>query len=76
MNPDRPSSGLPPSRGRVVEFDAHIGLGRIVMSDGRLLMFHCAEIADGSRMIEIDTEVAFEIRTKFAREEAGLVTPI
>ena len=61
--------------GTVVEFDAHIGLGRIQTSDGTSVMFHCAEIADGSRDIAVGTPVSFEIMRKFSRDEARLIAP-
>ena len=62
--------------GTVVEFDAHVGLGRIEASDGRLLVFHCAEIADGSRSIEVGARVGFSLLRKFSRDEAGHVAPL
>ena len=34
-------------RGTVTAFDAYVGLGDITMADGSVVMFHCAEIADG-----------------------------
>ena len=61
--------------GTVVEFDVHVGLGRIQTSDGTSVMFHCAEIADGSRDIAVGTPVTFEIMRKFSRDEARLVAP-
>jgi len=57
-------------RATVTEFDAHVGLGRLRTDDGRDVMFHCAEIADGSRVIEIGSPVECEIREKFGRPEA------
>lgn len=61
--------------GTVIDFDASVGLGNIEMADGTLIMFHCAEIADGSRSIEVGTPVTFEIMRKFSRDEARLVAP-
>lgn len=61
--------------GTVVEFDVHVGLGRIETADSTLIMFHCAEIADGSRDIAVGTPVTFEIMRKFSRDEARLVAP-
>ena len=57
-------------RGKVTAFDAHVGLGDITMADGSVVMFHCAEIADGSRQIDIGSEVECDIVMKFSRAEA------
>lgn len=65
------SEDAPESMTGVVDsFDAHRGLGRIVCTSGESLMFHCVEIADGTRSIEIGTPVEFERRMKFSRPEA------
>lgn len=61
--------------GTVTSFDAHVGLGQITSSDGAILMFHCAEIADGSRVIDVGTVVNFELLTKFSRNEASAIRP-
>lgn len=63
-------------RATVIEFDAHVGLGRVRLDDGRDVPFHCAEIADGTRRIDVGATVRCEIRAKFGRLEAfGLVSP-
>ena len=62
-------------RGTVTAFDAHVGLGDITMADGSVIMFHCAEIADGSRQIDIGSEVECEIVVKFSRAEASAIRP-
>lgn len=54
----------------VVAFDAHVGLGTIRLADGSQIPFHCAEIADGTRRVEIGTDVTCEVRPKFGRLEA------
>ncbi|MBU3717895.1 MAG: hypothetical protein FGM45_06280 [Actinobacteria bacterium] len=56
-------------RGVVVEFDAHVGLG-VVESDGERFVFHCVEIADGSREVAVGESVDFDVREKFSRPEA------
>ena len=56
--------------GSVVAFDAHVGLGTIV-ADGRRYPFHCIEIADGTRNIEVGTEVVFRELRKFGKIEAA-----
>ncbi|MDA2966201.1 MAG: cold shock domain-containing protein [Actinomycetota bacterium] len=62
-------------RGIVTAFDAHVGLGDITMTDGTIVMFHCAEIADGSRQIEVGSEVECDIVMKFNRAEASAIQP-
>jgi cold shock CspA family protein len=62
-------------RGTVTAFDAHVGLGDITMTDGTVVMFHCAEIADGSRKIDVGSEVECDIVMKFSRAEASAIRP-
>ena len=62
-------------RGTVTAFDAHVGLGDITMTDGTVVIFHCAEIADGSRKINIGSEVECDIVVKFSRAEASAIRP-
>jgi len=59
--------------GTVTSFDAHVGIGHITTSDGAIVMFHCAEIADGSRAIDVGASVNFELLTKFTRNEASAI---
>ncbi len=47
--------------GTVADFDERRGLGRIV-ADGRTYDFHCTALVDGSRAVEVGTEVRFEVR--------------
>lgn len=62
--------------GRVVEFDAHRGLGVIEADDGTRYRFHCTQIADGTRTIAVGREVAFEIVAgQLGRFEAADITP-
>jgi len=58
-------------RGTVRRFDAARGLGTIVGDDGRAYDFHCVEIADGSRHIDVDVDVEFEVIAKLGRYEAA-----
>jgi cold shock CspA family protein len=62
-------------RGTVIEFDEYVGLGEVEGADGRRFLFHCVEIADGTRTIEVGTEVDFELRMKFGRDEAAQLRP-
>lgn len=59
----------------VISFDEHVGLGVVRLEDGQEIPFHCAEIADGTRRIEVGSVVTCEVRPKFGRPEAfGLVS--
>jgi cold shock CspA family protein len=62
-------------RGTVTAFDAHVGLGEITVEDGAVVMFHCAEIADGTRQITIGSVIECEVITKFSRAEASAIRP-
>ncbi len=57
--------------GRVVSFDGAVGLGEIESSNGERHVFHCIEIADGTRDIVVGTEVDFDLLHKFGRAEAA-----
>jgi CspA family cold shock protein len=63
-------------RGVVSEFDEHVGLGVVTDSAGARFPFHCAEIADGTRTIEVGKEVNFDVLTKLGRIEAAGVAPL
>lgn len=65
----------PGGRGTVTAFDEHVGLGTVTGLDGVEYLFHCIEIADGSRSIAVGTEVTFTTMTKFGRVEAGDLAP-
>lgn len=56
--------------GVVIAFDAHVGLGSIRTDEGQDVMFHCAEILDGTRMIEVGRRVRYRLGHKFDRPEA------
>ncbi len=62
--------------GTVAEFDAHVGLGRVRTDEGTEIMFHCAEIADGTRDIAVGARVRFDIVVKFGREEAAAIASV
>jgi cold shock CspA family protein len=62
--------------GRVIDFDEHVGLGHVRDDgDGRELLFHCVEIADGTRRIDVGATVAFDLLRKFGRDEAAQLRP-
>ena len=43
--------------GRVSDFDEHVGLGHVTADDGDRHLFHCVEIADGTRTIDVGADV-------------------
>jgi len=47
--------------GKVESFDYDAGLGELRGEDGRLYPFHCTEIADGSRRIDVGAQVDFVV---------------
>lgn len=47
--------------GRVVAFDANVGLGTVEADDGRRVRFHCTAIADGSRAVPVGARVRIEV---------------
>ena len=58
-------------RGTVIEFDEYVGLGEVEGTDGTRYLFHCVEIADGTRTIDVGAEVDFDLLRKFGRDEAA-----
>jgi CspA family cold shock protein len=58
-------------RGVVAAFDEQSGLGILAGHDGVEHPFHCIEIADGSRTVDIGAEVTFDLLAKFGRWEAA-----
>ena len=73
--PGQPSSERAERRGRVTDFDEHVGLGHVQTEDGQELLFHCVEIADGTRTIPVGQDVEFDLLRKFGRDEASNVRP-
>lgn len=47
--------------GEVVSFDEDKGWGTVRAADGDEHFFHCTSIADGTRSIELGTEVRFDV---------------
>lgn len=62
-------------RGVVADFDVDSGLGTIVDAEGKRYGFHCLEIADGSRDIDVGLDVGFLPLAKFGRHEARRIGP-
>ncbi len=60
--------------GAVTEFDHAVGLGTVTAGDGRKYLFHCIEIADGTRAVHVGQAVRFRPLPRFGRfEAAGIV---
>jgi cold shock CspA family protein len=51
-----------PRPGVVTAFEEDRGLGTIADAAGASFEFHCTAIADGTRSIEVGTEVTFVLR--------------
>ena len=47
--------------GTVRTFDAGRGYGAVESDDGRSWFFHCTQIADGSRTIDVGSRVQFGV---------------
>ena len=61
--------------GRVIDFDDHAGLGHVAAENGAVHLFHCVEIADGTRTIDVGARVEFDVMVKFGAEEAANLRP-
>jgi CspA family cold shock protein len=60
--------------GKIAEFDEARGLGTID-AGGRSYPFHCTQIADGTRAIDVGAAVSFEVAPAVGgRWEARAVT--
>lgn len=67
----------PVSLGSVTSFDDERGLGVVLAEDGRELVFHCTEIAGGSRHVDVGARVAFLVAAAArGSHEAVAVTPL
>ena len=61
--------------GVVADFDSAVGLGHIATDRGETKLFHCIEIADGSRTIDVGAQVSFVSVTRFGHAEASDIQP-
>lgn len=57
--------------GTVTAFDEPKGIGTIAADDGTPYLFHCAEIVDGTRTIDVGERVRFAALARFGRMQAG-----
>lgn len=63
--------------GTVVTFDEHAGYGTVRAGNGRELFFHCTQIADGSRTVDVGATVRFEVGAgHLGRWEAYRLEPL
>ena len=63
--------------GTVTEFDEPRGLGTVTAEGGEAYPFHCTQIADGSRTIEVGAAVRFDVGPGLpGRWEARSIAPI
>jgi cold shock CspA family protein len=62
--------------GTVAGFDEAVGIGTIVTADGREFLFHCVEIADGSRAVEAGRAVRFQPLPRFGRFQASRIVKV
>ena len=70
-----PSTG--PHHGRVTSFDPTRGLGVVADDAGDVLDFHATAITDGSRTIDVGTEVSFSVAPGHrGRYEARSLVPV
>ena len=69
------SASSPSLRGAVIAFDRQVGLGEVRAADGTVYPFHCIEIADGTRDIEVGAAVEFGLLCKLGRYEAAGLAP-
>lgn len=56
--------------GVVEAYDSHEGLGWIA-ADGHRFLFHCAELLDGTREVEVGRRVRFVVAHRFGHVEAS-----
>jgi len=61
--------------GTVTDFDDHVGLGHVSTDDGTVHLFHCVEIADGTRTIAVGARVEFDLMRKLGADEAARLRP-
>jgi cold shock CspA family protein len=61
--------------GTVTAFDEHRGWGEITADDGTVYPFHCTVLTDGSRTVQRDRPVEFDVVPgHLGRWEAASVT--
>lgn len=56
--------------GFVAEFEEAAGLGVVESVDRTRYLFHCIDLSDGSRSVELLQRVEFEVVLRFGRYEA------
>lgn len=61
--------------GIVESYDSHEGLGWII-ADGQRYLFHCAELLDGTREVDLGTPVQFAVAHRFGHVEAAEIEKV
>jgi len=61
--------------GVVFDFDEFVGLGYVRSEAGHGYLFHCIDIVDGSRFVNVGASVKFETVTRFKKSEAVKIEP-
>lgn len=70
------AASLGACEGTVASFDDPRGLGTVVTAAGVIYPFHCANIADGTRSIEVGSPVSWQvIAGRLGRWEASGIKP-
>jgi len=59
--------------GTVTRYDEPVGLGSVLDDEGREYRFHCIEIADGTRTIDVGQAVAFVGLPRLGLFQAGQI---
>ena len=61
--------------GVVTSFSDRVGLGTVAAAVGGAFDFHCIEIADGTRTIDVGAKVTFTLLARFGTWQAGSIAP-
>lgn len=61
--------------GVVTSFSDRVGLGTVTSAVGGAFDFHCIEIADGTRTIDVGAKVTFTLLARFGTWQAGSIAP-
>jgi len=71
------AASLGACEGTVASFDDPRGLGTVITADGIVYPFHCANIADGTRSIEVGVPVSWlVIPGRLGRWEASAIRSV
>jgi cold shock CspA family protein len=66
-----------PATGTITAFDAAIGIGQVHLDDASVVAFHATSLTDGSRSIEVGTDVTvFVVAGRGGQREASRVAAV